>query len=68
MYRVLTRIVEGKGRPEDIAMLEEVSHKIEGRTICALGEAAAMPVWSSIKHFRHEFEYYIEHKRSILDV
>jgi NADH-quinone oxidoreductase subunit F len=68
LYRVLTRIVEGKGRPEDIAMLEEVSHKIEGRTICALGEAAAMPVWSSIKHFRHEFEYYIEHKRSILDV
>ena len=68
LYRVLTRIVEGKGRPEDIAMLEEVSHKIEGRTICALGEAAAMPVWSSIKHFRHEFEYYIEHKRSMLDV
>jgi NADH-quinone oxidoreductase subunit F len=67
MYRVLTRIVEGKGRPEDIAQLEEVSHKIEGRTICALGDAAAMPVWSFIKHFRHEFEYYVEHKRSIID-
>ncbi len=67
LYRVLTRIEEGKGRPEDIAMLEDVSHKIEGRTICALGDAAAMPVWSFIKHFRHEFEYYIEHKRSILD-
>jgi NADH-quinone oxidoreductase subunit F len=67
MYRVLTRIVEGKGRPEDIEQLEEVSHKIEGRTICALGDAAAMPVWSFIKHFRHEFEYYVEHKRSIID-
>ena len=67
LYRVLTRIVEGKGRPEDIVMLEEVSHKIEGRTICALGDAAAMPVWSFIKHFRHEFEYYIEHKRSMVE-
>jgi NADH-quinone oxidoreductase subunit F len=67
LYRVLTRIVDGKGRPEDIDQLAEVSHKIEGRTICALGDAAAMPVWSFIKHFRHEFEYYIEHKRSIVD-
>ncbi|NCF36135.1 MAG: NADH-quinone oxidoreductase subunit NuoF [Gammaproteobacteria bacterium] len=67
LYRMLTRIVEGKGRPEDIQLLEEVSHKIEGRTICALGDAAAMPVWSFIKHFRHEFEYYVEHKRSIVD-
>ena len=67
LYRMLTRIVEGKGRPEDIEQLEEVSHKIEGRTICALGDAAAMPVWSFIKHFRHEFEYYVEHKRSLVE-
>lgn len=66
LYRMLCRIVDGKGRSEDIELLEEVSHKIEGRTICALGDAAAMPVWSFIKHFRHEFEYYVEHKRSIL--
>jgi NADH-quinone oxidoreductase subunit F len=66
LYRVICRIVDGKGRPEDIELLEEVSHKIEGRTICALGDAAAMPVWSFIKHFRHEFEYYVEHKRSML--
>lgn len=65
LYRVLCRIVDGKGRSEDIELLEEVSHKIEGRTICALGDAAAMPVWSFIKHFRHEFEYYVEHKRSM---
>ena len=67
LYRMLCRIVDGKGKPEDIQLLEEVSHKIEGRTICALGDAAAMPVWSFVKEFRHEFEYYIEHKRSIID-
>jgi len=67
LYRMLNRIIEGKGRPEDIQLLEEVSHKIEGRTICALGDAAAMPVWSFIKHFRHEFEYYVEHKRSPIE-
>ncbi len=67
LYRMICRIVDGKGRPEDIELLEEVSHKIEGRTICALGDAAAMPVWSFVKEFRHEFEYYIEHKRSIID-
>ena len=67
LYRMLNRIIDGKGRPEDIVRLEEVSHKIEGRTICALGDAAAMPVWSFIKHFRHEFEYYVEHRRSIIE-
>lgn len=66
LYRMLTRIVEGQGRPEDIARLEDVAGKIAGRTICALGDAAAMPVQSFIKHYRHEFEYYIEHKRSIV--
>ncbi|HHB12664.1 MAG TPA: NADH oxidoreductase (quinone) subunit F [Chromatiales bacterium] len=67
LYRMLTRIVEGKGRPEDLEKLEDVAHAIEGRTICALGDAAAMPVWSFIKHFRHEFQYYIEHGRSLVE-
>jgi len=66
LYRMLTRIVEGKGLPEDLDKLDDVASKIEGRTICALGDAAAMPVRSFVKHFRHEFEYYIEHKRSIV--
>ncbi len=66
LYRMLTRIVEGKGQPEDIAKLEDVAGKIAGRTICALGDAAAMPVQSFVKHYRHEFEYYIEHKRSLV--
>jgi len=66
LYRMLTRIVEGKGLPEDLDKLDDVASKIEGRTICALGDAAAMPVRSFVKHFRHEFEYYIEHKRSMV--
>ena len=66
LYRLLTRIVEGKGTLADITRLEEVSHNIEGRSICALGEAAAMPVWSFVKNFREEFEYYVEHGRSMV--
>ncbi len=66
LYRVVTRIVEGKGRPEDLELLDNVASKIEGRTICALGDAAAMPVRSFVKHYRHEFAHYIEHKRSMV--
>lgn len=65
LYRMLTRIVEGKGTPADLNRLDDVASKIEGRTICALGDAAATPVRSFIKHFRHEFEYYIEHGHSM---
>lgn len=67
LYRMLTRIVEGKGLAEDLDKLDDVASKIEGRTICALGDAAAMPVRSFIKHYREEFEYYIEHKCSMVD-
>jgi len=67
LYRMLTRIVEGKGAPEDLAKLDDVASKIEGRTICALGDAAAMPVRSFIKNFRSEFEHYIETGTSILN-
>lgn len=66
MYRVIKRIHDGKGRMEDLQLLDDVSRRIEGRTICALGDAAAWPVQSFIKHYRHEFEYYIEHGRSLL--
>jgi NADH-quinone oxidoreductase subunit F len=66
MYRVIKRIREGQGRPEDLEMLEDVAGKIAGRTICALGDAAAMPVQSFLKHYRHEFQYYIDHKRGML--
>lgn len=66
MFRVLSRIVDGKGRPEDLELLDRVAGNIMGRTICALGDASAMPVQSFIKHYRHEFQYYIEHKRSLV--
>lgn len=65
LYRMLSRIVEGNGMPEDLDKLVDVANKIEGRTICALGDAAAWPVQSFLKHFRHEFEHYIEHGCSI---
>ena len=57
-----------EGKPEDIDRLVGVANKIEGHTICALGDAAAWPVQSFLKHFSHEFEYMIENKgRSIVD-
>ncbi len=64
MHRVLTRISNGDGRPEDLELLESAAGQIAGHTICAFGEAAAWPVQSFLKHFRHEFEYYVEHGRS----
>ncbi len=66
---MLQRILAGEGRAEDLNMLVDVANRIEGHTICALGDAAAWPVQSFIKHFRHEFEYMIEHKgrSSIVD-
>ena len=66
LYRMLTRIVEGQGTPADLDKLDSVASKIEGRTICALGDAAAMPVRSFVREFREEFEYYIEHGRSLV--
>lgn len=66
LYRMLTRIVEGEGTRADIDRLSSVAHKIEGRTICALGEAAAMPVWSFIKFYREEFEHYVQHGYSLV--
>jgi NADH-quinone oxidoreductase subunit F len=68
LYRMLTRIVEGKGTEDDLNKLVDVANKIEGHTICALGDAAAWPVQSFLKHFRHEFEYMVRnHGRSIVD-
>jgi NADH-quinone oxidoreductase subunit F len=60
MHRVLERIYHGKGRPEDIELLNSVADGIMGRTICALGDAAAMPVRAMLKHFKPEFVAMIE--------
>ena len=56
---MLLRIENGQGRAEDIDLLDDVAQNIMGRTICALGDAAAMPVRGFIKHFREEFEHHI---------
>ena len=56
LWRVVDRIHSGLGRPADIDLLNSVADNIQGRTICALGDASAMPVRAMIKHFRHEFE------------
>ena len=66
LYRILGRIIDGKGTLEDIDNLSNIAHKIEGRTICALGEASAMPVWSFVEHFREEFVHYVEHGCSMV--
>lgn len=66
LYRVVHRIETGQGRPEDLDLLNSVADNIQGRTICALGDAAAMPVRAFIKHFRAEVEHHIEHKRCVV--
>jgi NADH-quinone oxidoreductase subunit F len=68
LYRVVHRIEHGQGRHEDLDMLLELTENIAGRTICALGDAAALPVRSFIKHFRSEFEYHIDHKTCLVPV
>jgi NADH-quinone oxidoreductase subunit F len=67
LNRTIRRIMAGQGRQADIDMLVDVANKIEGHTICALGDAAAWPVQSFVKHFRHEFEYYVQHGHSIVE-
>jgi NADH-quinone oxidoreductase subunit F len=61
MDKVIHRIEHGKGRQEDIDLLVDVAKKIEGNTICPLGDAAAWPVTAAIRHFRDEFEWHIQH-------
>ncbi len=66
LARVVHRIEHGEGRQEDMDLLADVASKIEGHTICALGDAAAMPVASFVKQFREEFEYHVEHKKCMV--
>ena len=66
LWRLVERIEKGEGRPSDMDLLDSVAGNIMGRTICALGDAAAMPVRGMLKHFRHEFEHHIEHKSCVV--
>jgi NADH-quinone oxidoreductase subunit F len=68
LYRVVHRIESGQGRQEDLDLLDDVAGKIAGRTICALGDAAAMPVQGMLRHFRDEFQYHIDHKRCMVGI
>jgi NADH-quinone oxidoreductase subunit F len=67
LYRVVQRIEAGKAEQGDLEKLDDVASKIEGRTICAFGEAAAWPVRSFVKQFKDEFQYHIDHKRCMVD-
>jgi NADH-quinone oxidoreductase subunit F len=68
MNRLVLRVLAGQGRREDLGLLVDVANRIEGHTICALGDASAWPVQSFMKHYRHEFEYMIDNGgKSIVD-
>ena len=67
LYRMVHRIEHGQGRTEDLDKLNSVADNIAGRTICALGDAAALPVKSFIKHFREEFQYHIDNGKCLVD-
>jgi NADH-quinone oxidoreductase subunit F len=70
MWRVLTRMAEGRAHKREIDMLLEVTRQVEGHTICALGDAAAWPIQGLIAHFRHEIEARIDeysHKADLDD-
>jgi NADH-quinone oxidoreductase subunit F len=68
MEKVLHRIIEGKGKTSDIDLLWDMQAKIDGRTICPLGDASAWPVASAIRHFRKEFEELIQKQQKVADV
>ena len=66
LYQIVHRIENGQGKMEDLDLLLSICSNICGRTICALGDAAAFPVMSFLKHFRSEFEYHIQHKTCLV--
>ncbi|MCP4125498.1 MAG: NADH-quinone oxidoreductase subunit F, partial [Gammaproteobacteria bacterium] len=67
LYRIVSRIERGDGRQEDLDLLASVGKNIAGRTVCALGDAAVMPVNGMLKHFRDEFQYHIDNKKCLVD-
>ena len=67
MERVLHNIEYGHGNSEDIDLLWDIQRRIEGNTICPLGDAAAWPVAAAIRHFRHEFEYHVKYPHRVMD-
>ena len=68
MEPVLRRIEQGEGNYSDIDLLISIADKIEGNTICPFGDAAAWPVSSAIRHFRHEFEFHVKHPEIVKNI
>src|SRR6187455_2921368 len=68
MEKILHKILDGHGTIKDIDLLWDIQSKIEGKTICPLGEAAAWPVAAAIRHFRSEFEEHVRNPSAIKDV
>lgn len=68
MEKIIHKILDGHGTLEDIDLLWDIQRKIEGNTICPLGDAAAWPVASAIRHFRHEFEEFVKNPSAIREV
>ncbi len=68
MEKILHKILDGHGSISDVDLLWDIQSKIEGKTICPLGDAAAWPVASAIRHFRSEFEDYVRNPQSIKNV
>jgi NADH-quinone oxidoreductase subunit F len=66
LFKTLVKIKSGRGTQSDLDLLNRVANQIEGHCICALGDAAAMPVISFLKNFWNEFEYYVEKKQSMV--
>ncbi|HXG23269.1 MAG TPA: NADH-quinone oxidoreductase subunit NuoF [Chthonomonadales bacterium] len=64
LFKIHERITSGGGLPSDIELLQSICDQIDGRSYCALGDAAAWPIKAALKHYRHEYEYWIAHKRS----
>jgi NADH-quinone oxidoreductase subunit F len=67
MVQILERLETGGGHERDIDLLADIADNILGKSFCALGDAAAMPVQGMLKHFREEFEYHVKHKRCLVN-
>jgi NADH-quinone oxidoreductase subunit F len=66
MEKILGKIENGKGELKDIDLLWDIQRKIEGNTICPLGDAAAWPVAAAIRHFKDEFEWHVTNREECL--
>ena len=66
LYKILRRIERGEGQARDLDLLASISNNIDGKTLCAFGDAAVTPVLTTLKHFRHEYEAHIKEGRCTL--